>query len=415
MQKGIKHYIFLIFSLGLILLCGCSKEIIVSFDSDGGSIIESQNVTETGKVSKPEDPEKSGYIFSCWQLNGTEFNFDNKVEESITLKAKWIEGVELLFSGAGIEDFTLLAPKGVEFELPIPEREGYRFVAWADEEENEYKDKGTFDSHLLFYGPAGTGKSSTVRVILNELGISDYLVINGSDKTGIDDTRRIIEYASVPALDDKIKVVVMEEFERLSPQAQDSLKYVLEKYSGWCRFIFTTNNINKVTTPIISRCEVFCYSNLDVGSYLNKVIQILKEENIENNPDDIADYINASYPDLRKCINLINQNVVDGKLNKLNKDDALTLDKYQTIFNFIQGKADVLTTQKMLATSINNDEFEGVYKMLYNNLSYLTQDRNRWEFILVKIADYLFKNNTVAFKDLNFMACLVEIKNIVLK
>lgn len=277
---------------------------------------------------------------------------------------------------------------------------------------HQWKDKGTFDSHLLFYGPAGTGKSSTVRVILNELGISDYLVINGSDKTGIDDTRRIIEYASVPALDDKIKVVVMEEFERLSPQAQDSLKYVLEKYSGWCRFIFTTNNINKVTTPIISRCEVFCYSNLDVGSYLNKVIQILKEENIENNPDDIADYINASYPDLRKCINLINQNVVDGKLNKLNKDDALTLDKYQTIFNFIQGKADVLTTQKMLATSINNDEFEGVYKMLYNNLSYLTQDRNRWEFILVKIADYLFKNNTVAFKDLNFMACLVEIKNI---
>ena len=135
------------------------------------------------------------------------------------------------------------------------------------------KEKGSFDGHLLFYGPPGTGKSSSVNVILNELNISDYIIINGSDKTGIDDTRRIIEYASVPSIKG-FKVAVFEEFERLSPQAQDSLKYVLEIYSEWCRFIFTTNNINKVTQPIISRCQVFPFNHLEVQDFMLKIVDI---------------------------------------------------------------------------------------------------------------------------------------------
>ena len=118
-------------------------------------------------------------------------------------------------------------PKKIEDLVLINKEFGEKLKQW--------KSNGSFDGHLLFYGPAGTGKSSSVNVILNELEISDYIVINGSDKTGVDDTRRVIEYASVPALD-KFKVVVFEEFERLSPQAQDSLKYVLEKYSDKKKF-----------------------------------------------------------------------------------------------------------------------------------------------------------------------------------
>ena len=270
----------------------------------------------------------------------------------------------------------------------------------------QWKENKNLDGHLLFYGPPGTGKSSTVSVILNELGISDY------DKTGVDDTRRVIDYASVPSINGDIKVVVFEEFERLSQQAQDSLKYVLEKYSEWCKFIFTTNNINKITQPIISRCQVFAFNKLDVQSFSLKIINILSQEKIKFNPDDVAEYINSSYPDLRKCINLVNQNIIDNTLVKLNRDSAISNDKYKAIFDYIHGRVNTLETQKFLATGIKDDEFDYCYKTMYNNLNFITQDVSKWDRCLIIIAEYLYKNSTVAFKDLNLMACLVELKNL---
>lgn len=300
-------------------------------------------------------------------------------------------------------------PKKIEDLVVINQEFGEKLKQW--------KEKKTIDSHLLFYGPPGTGKSSSVNVIINELGISDYMIINGSDKTGVDDTRKVIEYASVPPFVG-IKVVIIEEFERLSAQAQDSLKYVLEKYSGWCRFIFTTNNINKVTAPILSRCQTFCFNHLDTQSFVVKIIDILNKEVIYNNVDDVTDYINASYPDLRKCINLINKNTVneDGKMVLLpfSKDDISGgNDKVMNLSNYINGQTDCLTTQKYIATSCNDEDIEYLYKFLYNNLEMITTNKDKWELILVKIAEYMFRHPTVAFKDLNLMACLVEIKNIV--
>lgn len=294
-------------------------------------------------------------------------------------------------------------PKKIEDLVLINKEFGEKLKQW--------KEKGSFDGHLLFYGPPGTGKSSSVNVILNELNISDYIIINGSDKTGVDDTRRVIEYASVPSIQG-FKVVVFEEFERLSAQAQDSLKYVLEKYSEWCRFIFTTNNINKVTQPIISRCQVFAFNHLEVQDFMLKIVDITTKENIQASPDDIADYINHSYPDLRKCINLINQNIVDGKLVQLNKDEALSIDRYKSIFDYLKGKASILETQKVLATTFKDDEFEYCYKILYNNIQMISEDQNKWDKILLVIAEYLVKNDTVAFKDINLMACLTELKSL---
>lgn len=294
-------------------------------------------------------------------------------------------------------------PKKIEELVLINKEFGDKLKLW--------KENKSLDGHLLFYGPPGTGKSSSVNVILNELDITDYIIINGSDKTGIDDTRRIIEYASVPPINGS-KLVVFEEFERLSPQAQDSLKYVLEKYSDWCRFIFTTNNINKVTQPIISRCQVFAFTHLDIQDFTMKIIDITTKENIQANTDDIADYINASYPDLRKCINLINQNIVDGKLVKLNKDEAISIDRYKSIFDYIHNKATTLDTQKILATTFKDDEFEYCYKILYNNVKMISEDSNKWDRILITIANYLVKNDTVAFKDINLMACLAELKTL---
>lgn len=293
-------------------------------------------------------------------------------------------------------------PKKIEDLVLINEDFGKKLKEW--------KEKKNFDGHILMYGPAGVGKSSCVNVILNELGIQDYIIVNGSDKTGIDDTRRIIEYASVPALNG-FKVVVFEEFERLSPQAQDSLKYVLEKYSEWCRFIFTTNNVNKVTQPIISRCQVFAFNHLDMESFINKILNILTAETITFNNDDVVNYINVTYPDLRRCINLLNQSIVDNKLLPYSKDnDSSNMEKIQPIFNYIHGKLSLLELQKHLASSFQDNEYEAIYKVLYNNIEVITQNKNLWDNIIIYIADYLSKNDIVAFKDLNLSACIANIK-----
>lgn len=278
----------------------------------------------------------------------------------------------------------------------------------------EWKEKKDFGGHILMYGPAGVGKSSCVNVILNELGIEDYIVINGSDKTGVDDTRRVIEYASVPSVTSDYKVVVFEEFERLSQQAQDSLKYVLEKFSGWCRFIFTTNNVNKVTQPIISRCQVFAFNHLNMESFINKILFILTSEGIKFNNDDVVNYINATYPDLRRCINLLNQSIVGGELLQYSKDnDTGNLDKYQVMFDYMHGKGSLLELQKYLASSFQDNDFESIYRIFYNNLGVITDKVMKWDNVLICIADYLVKNDTVAFKDLNLVACICQIKGII--
>ncbi len=294
-------------------------------------------------------------------------------------------------------------PKKIEDLVLINKEFGEKLKQW--------KASGTIGNHLLLYGSPGTGKTSSVNVILNELNVSDYITINGSDKTGVDDTRRVIEYASVPPIQGT-KIVVFEEFERLSPQAQDSLKYVLEKFSSWCNFIFTTNNINKVTQAIISRCQVFAFTQLDVESYTKKILDILTKEQIAFEEQDVIEYIQHSYPDLRKCINLINQNTVDNKLVKLSNNEVVSTDKYKAIFDYIHGKANTLETQKFLATGIKDDEFDFCYKTLYNNLNLVTDNVAKWENCLIIIANYLYKNSTVAFKDLNLMACLAELKNL---
>jgi len=294
-------------------------------------------------------------------------------------------------------------PKKIEDLVLINKEFGEKLKQW--------KTSGTIGNHLLLYGSPGTGKTSSVNVILNELNVSDYITINGSDKTGVDDTRRVIEYASVPPIQGT-KIVVFEEFERLSPQAQDSLKYVLEKFSSWCNFIFTTNNINKVTQAIISRCQVFAFTQLDVESYTKKILDILTKEKISFEEQDVIEYIQHSYPDLRKCINLINQNTVDNKLIKLNNNEIVSTDKYKAIFDYIHNQTNTLETQKFLATGIKDDEFDFCYKTLYNNLNLITQDVSKWENCLIIIANYLYKNSTVAFKDLNLMACLAELKNL---
>ena len=266
------------------------------------------------------------------------------------------------------------------------------------------------DSHILLYGAPGLGKSSTINVLINELNITDVMIINGSDKTGIDDTRKIIDYASIPPYDCEFKLVVFEEFERLSQQAQDSLKYALDTYDAWCKFIFTTNNISKVSEPILTRCQQYQFKELDVEEFIGRIITILNSENITFDGDVLEGYIKKFYPSLRSCLNAISQNSIDNKLQPFGDDAVVVLDKFDDILKNFK-TMDLLSLKKKLAETIPFEEYESLYKHFYNHLEEITTDKSKWGNIIRIIAEYLYRNNTVAFPDINFASCIIDIKN----
>lgn len=294
-------------------------------------------------------------------------------------------------------------PKSVDDLVFINDDYELKFKQWV-------KNK-TIDSHLLFYGPPGTGKSSSINVLINELNLTDYIRYNMSDKTSIDDMRKVIEFASSTPINNNIKIVILEEFERASAQAQDSLKYVLEQYAGWCRFIFTTNNISKITPAIISRCQKFYFNTLKFQEFVTRIVNILTFENIKyHNLDVIVDYVKTYYPDLRACINAIDQNCIDNILNPL-QNNSYVFDKFNNIITNIK-TFDTLKMKQTLSQNIANEEYELLYQHLYNNLELITPNTLLYDKILVIIAKYLYQHNFVAYPDINFISCIIEIKEI---
>lgn len=281
--------------------------------------------------------------------------------------------------------------------------------------ENKFKSwvaSKNIDSHLLFYGPPGTGKSSSINVLINELGIKDLIRNNMSDKTSIDDMRKIIDFASVPPMNGNFKLIILEEFERASAQAQDSLKYVMEQYSNWCRFIITTNNVAKVSEPIRSRCQMYHFNKLDFVEFVTRIVTILTQENISFEDTSIIEsYVRTYFPDLRACINAIAQNTLDGALQPLNSGESYSIDKFTTILTSFQ-KTDLLSLKKMIVEYIPMEEIPSFYQFMYNHLEMITGNQNDWDNILLKIAEYLYKHETVAYQDINLVACLIEIKSI---
>lgn len=270
----------------------------------------------------------------------------------------------------------------------------------------------SIDSHLLFYGHPGTGKSSSINVLLNELKLKDFIRINISDKTSIDDMRKVIEYASVPPMNNEFKLVILEEFERASKQAQCSLKYVTEQYSNWCRFIFTTNDISKIDEAIISRCQSFHFNSLNFNEFVTRIVTILASEGIIfDSTDIIVKYVETYYPDLRACINAINSRTVENHLSPLNSNESYSVDKFTTILTTFQS-TDLLNLKKLIANNIPDEEIPIFYQFMYNHLEMITQNENDWDKILVKIAEYLYRHETVAYPDINLASCLIEIKQI---
>ena len=217
--------------------------------------------------------------------------------------------------------------------------------------------------HLLMSGSPGIGKTSLAKVLLNELHIEDYdvLEVNASRETGIDFIRdKIIPFISMIPFG-PFRVVILDEADRLSQQAQDSLKGIIEEYSLHARFILTCNNPNRVQHPIKSRCNTMHFNSIDQTEFTARAATILVTEGIDFDLDILDTYVKVTYPDLRSCIKLLQTNSTTGKLLNPRDEDAGVSDyKVDMVELFKKGK--IKEARQLLCAKAPAEDMESIFR-----------------------------------------------------
>jgi len=283
----------------------------------------------------------------------------------------------------------------------------FRDNAQRKQVETWIKDKSI--PHLLLSGSAGIGKTTMAKILINELDIEDYdvLEINASRTNSVDDVRdKITNFVSMIPFG-PFKVVLLDEADYLSPNAQAALRGVMEEYHSTARFILTCNYPNKIIPAIHSRCQGFHIEKIDHTEFTARVATILLTENVEFDLDTLDNYVRSTYPDLRKCINLVQQNVHDDKLSVPDHNDAGEAEwKFDMIELFKSGK--IREARKLICGKIRADEMEEVYTWLYNNLEVFGDDPKQDKAILI-IKQGLVDHTLVADPEINLAATLVRL------
>lgn len=267
--------------------------------------------------------------------------------------------------------------------------------------------------HIIFQGLAGTGKSSAINVLVHEIGIEkgDILYVDASTETSVDVVReKVINFAqTIPW--GNFKVCILEEADALSKQAQNSLKRTIEDYSDNCRFIFTTNNPHKIDSAIHSRCQTFHIESLDESTFLEKMIFILDDNNIEFDSDILLSYFKGTYPDLRKAINVLEMNSHNGVLSKPSIDQKSTIDYMVLVVDhFKNGR--VQDAREVLVKEASENEYIEIYRFLYRNLDFWQTDPNKQDEALIAIRDGMYKDSFVADREINLSATLATLSMI---
>jgi replication factor C small subunit len=263
--------------------------------------------------------------------------------------------------------------------------------------------------HLIFSGSAGIGKTTLAKILINLLGIEDYdvLEINASRTNSVDDVRdKITNFVQMIPFG-PFKVVLLDEADYLSPNAQAALRGVMEEYHATSRFILTCNYPNRIIPALHSRCQGFHIERTDQTEFTARVATILVEENIEFDLDTLDSYVKVTYPDLRKCINMVQQNIDDNKLQAANKGDAGAADwKFDMVKLFNAGK--ISEARKMLCGKLRAEEMEEVFRWLYDNLSIFGEEAKQDSAILI-IKQGMVDHTICVDAEVNLAATLVKL------
>lgn len=265
--------------------------------------------------------------------------------------------------------------------------------------------------HLLFSGVAGIGKTTLAKVLINELGIEGYdvLEINASRENNVETVRdKIVNFVQMIPFG-PFKVVLLDEADYLTPNAQAILRGVMETYSNHSRFILTCNYPNKIIPALHSRCQGFHLEKTDQTEYTARVATILVTEGVEFDLDTLDTYVKVAYPDLRKCINLLQQNVSEDKKLIAPSSQEGSNDDYKIKMVELFKKGKIREARAVLCGKIRPEEIEEVYTWMYQNLELFGETEEQKDSALLIIKQALVDHTLIADPEINLSACLVKL------
>ncbi len=264
--------------------------------------------------------------------------------------------------------------------------------------------------HLLFSGAPGVGKTTLAKILINQLGIDEYdvLEINASRENSIDTIRdKITGFVATMPFGD-FKVVLLDEADYISPNGQAALRGVMETFHASARFILTCNYPNRVIPALHSRCQGFHIERVDHTEFTARIATVLVTEQVEFDLDTLDSYVKATYPDLRKCLNMCQMNSTDLKLTMPNGDEGGAKEwKLDAVNLFKTGK--VREARTLMCQSARPEEMEDVFRWMYDNLDVWSEDPHVQDQAIVAIRQGLVNHSFVADPEINLSATLIEL------
>lgn len=267
--------------------------------------------------------------------------------------------------------------------------------------------------HLLFSGAPGVGKTTLAKILINELEIDDYdvLEINASRENSVEIIRDKITGFVQTMPFGQFKLVLLDEADYISPNGQAALRGVMETYHASARFILTCNYPNRVIPALHSRCQGFHIERVDITEFTARVATVLVQESVEFDLDTLDTYVRATYPDLRKCLNTCQMNSTGDKLEAPHGDEGGVREwKLEAIDLFKKGR--ILEARKLMCSSVRPEEMEEVFRWMYDNLELWSTDAEKQDQAIVIIRNGIVNIPLVADQEINLAATMIELSGL---